>query len=102
MGGQAFVCCGKDRVELTDVAARWVSAEHAKPKIVFCTGCKVKCSDQQRCGKPAGAWLPFWLPALDWFSKNGVGRTRFELVTFSVSGNLGASVTVGLSRTGSP
>ena len=31
-----------------------------------------------------------------------VGRTRFELVTSSVSGNSGVSVTIGLSRTGSP
>jgi hypothetical protein len=31
-----------------------------------------------------------------------VGRTRFELVTSSVSGNFGVSATVGLSRTRSP
>jgi hypothetical protein len=37
-------------------------------------------------GKTAGAWLPSWLPVLARISKNGVGRTRFELVTSSVSG----------------
>jgi hypothetical protein len=58
VGGQAFACRGKDRVGLTDAAVRWVSAEHAKPEIVFYTGCNMKCSDQQRCVKPAGAWLP--------------------------------------------
>jgi hypothetical protein len=62
VGVQAFACRGKDRVGLTDAPAQWVSAEHARPEIVFYTGCNVKCSDQQRCGKPAGAWLPFWLP----------------------------------------
>jgi hypothetical protein len=45
----------------------------------------VRCSDQQRCGETAGAWLPFWLSALDEISKNGVGRTGFEPVTSSVS-----------------
>ncbi len=87
MGGQAFACRGKDRVRLTDAAAQWVSAEHARPEIVFYTGCNVKCSDQQRCGKTAEAWLPFWLEALDKISKNDVGRTGFEPVTSSVSRN---------------
>ena len=56
VGGQAFACRGKDRVGLTDAAAQWVSAEHVRPEIVFYTGCNVKCSDQQRCGKPRPAW----------------------------------------------
>src|SRR5271163_2966093 len=32
VGGQAFACRGKDRVGLTDAAAQWVSAEHARPE----------------------------------------------------------------------
>ena len=53
----------------------------------------------------AGGWLPFRLSPLDTISKNAVGRTGFEPVTSSVSGKSRAvwvSVTVGLSRTGSP
>ena len=58
--------------------------------------------DQRLLNKTAGAWLPFGIPALDRFSKNGVGRTGFEPVTSSVSGNFGVSVTVGLSSSGEP
>ena len=43
--------------------------------------------DQRLLRKTAGAWLPSWLSALHQISKNGVGRTGFEPVTSSVSGN---------------
>jgi hypothetical protein len=43
--------------------------------------------DQRLLGKTAGVWLPLRLSMLDGFSKNSVGRTGFEPVTSSVSGN---------------
>jgi hypothetical protein len=69
------------------VASRWsplsVPSRRQSPN----SGCHAECSDQQRCGETAGAWLPSELPVLDRFSKNAVGRTGFEPVTSSVSGN---------------
>jgi hypothetical protein len=50
--------------------------------------------DQRLLGKTAGAWLPLRSSMLDRFSKNSVGRTGFEPVTSSVSGNSRVSVIV--------
>ena len=61
----------------------------------------VRRSDQQRRDKTAGGWLPFGFPPLDTISKNVVGRTRFELVTSSVSGNFRTVLGVCHRRTGS-
>ena len=102
-GGQAFACRDIRRRRNDRGGISLVSAEHAKPEAVSQFRPRRGCSDQRRCGKTAGAWLPFGLPVLDRLSKNGVGRTGFEPVTSSVSsGNSRVSVTVGLSRTGSP
>ncbi len=68
----------------------------------LCVARDIERSDQLLREEPAGRWLSSWLSPLDRFSKNGVGRTGFEPVTSSVSGNSGVSVTVGLSRAGSP
>ena len=48
------------RAGMIAVASRWsplnVPSRRQSPN----SGCNAKCSDQQRCGKPAGAWLPLW------------------------------------------
>src|ERR1017187_2113652 len=59
----------------------------------------VKRSDQLLRGKAAGGWLSLWLSPLDAVSKNVVGRTRFELVTSSVSGKSRAVLGVCHGRT---
>jgi hypothetical protein len=56
-------------------------------------------SDQRLRRKTAGGWLSFRLSPVDTISKNGVGRTGFEPVTSSVSGNSGAVLAVCHCRT---
>ena len=50
-GGPAFICHGTPS-RMTAAAARWVSAEHAKPETVSNSGCNVRCPTSHDAGEP--------------------------------------------------
>jgi hypothetical protein len=53
-------------------------------------------------GETAGGWPPLGLSPLDTISKNSVGRTRFELVTSSVSGESSLGLELDLEASETP